>query len=344
MGTRIRSYTVALQAGVGHAVLPDNRSMKPSTNYKISPADFDKIGPGALASVITVVSVDTALASRQGIDLTTNTTTVPAGLKLGQVTEGFLGEAFKFVKTTDAVSVAAGDVLVWSDATNHVVTADKVGGSASSPLTFAGIACATITAGRYGWMQIDGIADAVATSADVALGDAVQLHPTVDKQLRGALLDEVQTITLTSWDAADSFKLQWPAGTGSKTVAFVSGTNGTAAAIQTALRTLTGNANLTVTGTTDAGPFTVTFVGQNADVAALAVTDGTGGTTGAVAETQKGGIQGAGTTTGMVVGEAIADRASTANDVRLSWMGSSRTSRRPRHDKGLSRSLFSSKL
>jgi len=65
-----------------------------------------------------------------------------------------------------------------------------------------------------------------------------------------------QIVTLTGFDGTDSFKLTYD---GSESAAFVRGTNATAAAIQTALRTLTGDTGLTVSGTTDAGPFTVTF-------------------------------------------------------------------------------------
>jgi hypothetical protein len=68
---------------------------------------------------------------------------------------------------------------------------------------------------------------------------------------------EVQLVTLTAFDGTDSFVLRFG---DNETVPFVRGTNATAAAIQAALRTLTGDASLTVAGTTDAGPFTVTFV------------------------------------------------------------------------------------
>ena len=70
---------------------------------------------------------------------------------------------------------------------------------------------------------------------------------------------EVQLVTLTGYAGTDSFALT---DGENSTVPFVRGTNGTAAAIQTALRTLTGDASLTATGTTDEGPFTVTFVAE----------------------------------------------------------------------------------
>lgn len=70
---------------------------------------------------------------------------------------------------------------------------------------------------------------------------------------------EVQVITLTSYTGTDSFSLYTE---GQQTVPFVRGTNGTAAAIQAALRTATGDTGIVVTPTTandDEGPFTVTF-------------------------------------------------------------------------------------
>lgn len=89
----------------------------------------------------------------------------------------------------------------------------------------------------------------------------------------------VQLITLSGFDGTDSFKLTY---NGTETAAFVRGTNATAAAIQTALRTATGDATLGVSGTTDAGPFTVTFTATTTPIYALTVTSGTGGTTGTV--------------------------------------------------------------
>lgn len=69
-----------------------------------------------------------------------------------------------------------------------------------------------------------------------------------------------QLITLTGFAGVDSFTITF--GRLGTTAAFVRGTNATAAAIQTALRTLTGDSGLTVAGDTDEGPFTVTFSGS----------------------------------------------------------------------------------
>lgn len=80
----------------------------------------------------------------------------------------------------------------------------------------------------------------------------------------------VDVITLNNLVASASFKLTYG---GTSTSAFVVGTNCTAAAIQSALRALTGDdANLTVAGTTDAGPFTVTYSDGFAPLSATTVT------------------------------------------------------------------------
>jgi hypothetical protein len=89
-----------------------------------------------------------------------------------------------------------------------------------------------------------------------------------------------QIITLNSFGGTDSFKVRVVAkaaaagGTGSSgsrdagnfavtdTAAFVRGTNAAASDLQTALRTATGDTGLTVSGTTDAGPYTVTYTNR----------------------------------------------------------------------------------
>lgn len=87
--------------------------------------------------------------------------------------------------------------------------------------------------------------------------------------VRGVL--KTRVITLLGYDGTDEFKIRVEFQSAERTdqltagkegtvesVAFVRGTNGTAAAIQAELRTLTGDSALTVSGTTDEGPFTVT--------------------------------------------------------------------------------------
>lgn len=101
---------------------------------------------------------------------------------------------------------------------------------------------------------------------------------TATPRLRFRVCEEyakVQTITLTTPAAGNSFKLTYLTAEGA--TAFVVGTNCTAAAIQAALRTATGDTLLTVSGSTDTGPFTVTFTNEfkNDLLTATSVTGGT---------------------------------------------------------------------
>lgn len=97
---------------------------------------------------------------------------------------------------------------------------------------------------------------AAASTASGLISNAVQTARVGNLK---TAVGEVQLVTLTSWTGTDSFALT--DGTNS-TVPFVRGTNGTAGDVQAALRTLTGDASLTATGTTDEGPFTVTWVAE----------------------------------------------------------------------------------
>lgn len=293
-----RSVTVRLRSGVKRAILPDNRSMVEGTEYDVSYDDFLKISAEAKTSVIEVVSINTDARSREGIDLTTNTTTLPeytVGLstfsrKLGQTTPGFAGEVFKLVKLVDAVNASAGSVATFASKTASTVTVDRVGGSSTGE--FAGVFVAAVTAGRYGWIQVAGTAPAVVASADVAAGDALRVSPSVDGSADGIYQDESQVITLTGFSGTDSFKLTFG---GDETIAFVRGTNATAADIQAGLEDLdsVGEGNVSVSGTTDSGPFTVEFIGDlaNANTGAIAVTSAVG-CTGAVSTTDGGLLAG----------------------------------------------------
>lgn len=293
-----RSVTVRLRPGVKRAILPDNRSMAPDTDYTVSYGDFLKISAEAKTSVIEVASINTDAQSREGIDLTTNTTTLPeytVGLstfsrKLGQTTPGFAGEVFKLVKLVDSVNAVAGSVATWASKTASTVTCDAAGGSSTGE--FAGVFVASVTAGRYGWIQTAGVAPAVVASADVAAGDALRVSPSTDGSADGIYQDETQVITLTGFASTDSFKLTYG---GQETIAFVRGTNATAAAIQAGLEDLStvGAGNVSVSGTTDAGPFTVEFIGDlaNANTGDITVTSAVG-CTGAVTSTDGGLLAG----------------------------------------------------
>ena len=101
-------------------------------------------------------------------------------------------------------------------------------------------------------------------------------------------VNEVQTVTLTDFSGTDSFTLTFGAAT---TASIVRGTNCTAAGVKAALEdisTIYPN-HVSVTGTTDAGPFTVTFDDGTLAASNVAEMTGTGtGCTVTVATTTAG--------------------------------------------------------
>jgi hypothetical protein len=124
---------------------------------------------------------------------------------------------------------------------------------------------------------------AISLAAGLAGGSTAQEEYVGDLK---TAVGEVQVITLTDFSGTDSFTLRFE---DLETVPFVRGTNATAAAIQTALRTQTGDSTLTCAGDTDAGPFTVTFVAETTSQALLQQ-GVVSGCTLAVARTVTGGV------------------------------------------------------
>lgn len=97
-------------------------------------------------------------------------------------------------------------------------------------------------------------------------------------------VSEIQVITMTSFTGTDSFTITQ---NGATTIPFVRGTNAAESDLQAALRTLTGDSTLTVTGTLDEGPYTVTYVSE-VYAQPLFIITGTG-CTGAVTISRTGG-------------------------------------------------------
>jgi hypothetical protein len=100
---------------------------------------------------------------------------------------------------------------------------------------------------------------------------------------------EIQTFTITGWDATDAFSIINPV-TLEETIPFVHTTNGAATDVQAAMRTLTGDAALTCTGTVNVGPFVCTWVNQTTRQLLYTVGRGTAGAAGTMAVTQQGGV------------------------------------------------------
>jgi hypothetical protein len=320
-----RSVTVTLRPGVGHATLPDDTSLSTAKPTRtISWEDYQKISPGALKTIISA-KMNSAAAAKTGDDLTINSVALPnipgtsVARKLGTVVAGFNSDAFKLVKAVD-INLALGDSVCWADPTKDTVTKDRVGGTAASPLTFAGVALATVTAGRFCWIQIDGDVAVANVSGDVLGGEPLELDPTVDGKLRDVYHNEVQDVVLTGFSGTDSFKLTFQ---GQESAALVRGTNYDAPSIVAALEGLSniGVGDVAVTNVSDAG-FTVTFQGALADtdVGLLTVTSGSGVT--GVATTSTTALAQAGN----VVGTALADASAGTVEVMLRWAKT-----RPRH-------------
>lgn len=279
-----RTATVTLRTGVTRANLPGSRVAVAGTNYTIPWEDFEQISPEALQNVIRVVSLsDAPAAMRSSVDLTLNSTTIPDGFFLGDTEPGYGNDRFKLVKLVDAVNAADGDALVWADKAESEVTKDKVGGSALTPLEFAGFALGTITAGRYAWIQVDGIADAPASVGSA--GEAITLHPTTDGAVR-PITNSESVLIRTGAATAGNFTLTY-AGQTTAAIAY----NANAAAVEAALVALSniGADDVTATGTsvlTADGGVTVEFADTLADQNLTDLTgDGTGLTDGTLSLT-----------------------------------------------------------
>ncbi len=201
-----RSVTVTLRTGVGRGILPDGKSMKQGVNYIINYDDFEKISPGARKMIIRVVSLNTTGAARTNRDLTYVATTPPQGIKAGRVERGVSGtDSFMLVKVVDAALVV-GDAVTWANLKGRTVTRTRTGGSASTPLMFAGVALTAIPVNSFGWIQISGELNVTNTGL-VALtgGDPLALDPANAGQLRVATgTDKVVGTALASGAGASA--------------------------------------------------------------------------------------------------------------------------------------------
>jgi hypothetical protein len=271
-----KAVRIQLAAGVTKAVLPDGRTAAAGITYNISWEDFQKIAPSAREKLITVSAITSSAAiAADGTDLTINSATVPTYAKLGQTKEGVTaGDIYRLVKVVDA-NLAAGDVVTWASLTNKTVTKDRVGGSAASPLLYAGVALATVTANNYGYIQVLGEVPSIAVPTGTAAGVTMALDPTTDGQTIQSYTAETYTLTFTA--TGGTFTLSY-GGNATTAIAY----NATASTIQTALRLVTGMSAATVTGTT-----TKTIASGIAGTDITAITVGVGSLTGGSATLTK---------------------------------------------------------
>lgn len=338
--TEVQSVTVSLRSAVSEATLPNNVKMRASISYAISLEDWGKISQGARDTVVAAPTFNTAAhivplwnAAGYVLDLTTiNDKTSIANVNadaqalpgasasgtnvgkfyLGQVVRGFRDNAFKLVLVSSgSATVAAGSTVIWGGASTATTAATaKVASTVTSDFSdvtaqqFAGVAIATITAGNYGWIQIAGTAYAAKVEANVAAGDTVSVSEATDETLTSAT-NEVQTLTLTSFDAGDTIKLTHAAVESATAVTASASAGVTLAAFQAVadalfLVTIPGYVAgaCVVTQTTLNVTYVFTFSGASVrftDQSAITATSGTGGSSGSFAETFKGNGAASGT-------------------------------------------------
>jgi hypothetical protein len=194
-----------------------------------------------------------------------------------------LGVAGGSVSTTSIGAIAAtivdqkGDLI----AATAADTVARLAVGANNTLLAADSTQATGLA----WVASPTIADSglyyTGTTVETALAEIGAFR---DRQFS----NEVQTITLSSWDATDTVKFTF----NTHETAAVTYASDVSAAIQTALIGLTDfDTGDLIVSRTDVNTYVVTFAGSFAgkDVGPITVTSGTGSATGTVAETTKGG-------------------------------------------------------
>lgn len=297
-----KSVTVALQPGIFQATLPDHRLMKPGINYVIDWETFKKISNGARQTVIQVVSINTAgsddsnnawmssNANPQALINTilttasaTPTTTLLGGqaaqgmnsslyqtASVGTVIDGAQDEKYMYIQLGDTNAVSNGDVLVWLDEVNRLVTRTRptITMGKTTVGTFAGVAIAAIPASNYAWIQIMGECDEINTSTAIAAGAPLQVDASNAGSATSGLMTETYTLTTTS-ASAGTFILTWN-GLSTSAIAW----NAPTSTIQTDLRGLNEFlVTATVTGTSP-GVMTVILPGTLPLTATFSLTGG----------------------------------------------------------------------
>jgi len=295
-----KSFNVILRPGVAQATLPDHRKMVPGVTYTVDQDTFRRISTGALEKVILVSEVNFTAPTVWGSDnnlsivnsqtlLTTSSTTATLPQVSGVAFQGFSGEFFNtqpgntvrgsqegdrymFVGNgSSADAIAVGDVLVWSDEANRLVTNQRPTLSGVNVDTnvgnFAGIAISAIPASNFGWIQIEGECDACSVSSAITAGqplgvDTVNAGRATLAGSLAVLSTASATYTLTTSTAtAGTFTLAWN-GVSTAAIPY----NAAASVIQSALTAVTPSGIGATVAVTGSGPFTITLTGSTIDL------------------------------------------------------------------------------
>ncbi len=103
-------------------------------------------------------------------------------------------KTYRYVQFKDAVTYAAGQVVLWANALGTAVTNDCAGGS-SIGIIPAGICVRVMTTAYYGMILVRGIYATIKTSGadDIAIGESLIAHATTDGTCDGVAAGSTTT-------------------------------------------------------------------------------------------------------------------------------------------------------
>lgn len=110
------------------------------------------------------------------------------------VTDESTGYIYKYVQFKDAVTYAAGQSLTWADVACTTVTNDRAGGSSLGAIP-AGICLRVMTQNYYGFILVRGKYAGLVTSGadDIAVGESLIVHATTDGACDGVAAGSTTT-------------------------------------------------------------------------------------------------------------------------------------------------------
>jgi hypothetical protein len=120
--------------------------------------------------------------------LEANDSTLASGAVVGEI-RVLNNKTYRYFKVKD-LAVAAGNVVEYST-TEGAVTKDRAGGTSVARIA-AGVAAGTVSAGNYGWFQVDGEVE-VTVPANVAITAGTLLTPHISSD--GAVAAVATTLT-----------------------------------------------------------------------------------------------------------------------------------------------------
>lgn len=110
------------------------------------------------------------------------------------VTDEVTGYQYRYVQFKDAVTYAAGQSLTWADVACTTVTNDRAGGSSLGAIP-AGICLRVMTQNYYGFILVRGKYAGLVTSGadDIAVGESLIVHASTDGACDGVAANATTT-------------------------------------------------------------------------------------------------------------------------------------------------------